>query len=93
MLFRSLAGFFLLSTLPVVLEWAEQHAGVSRQGSAVGFLMLLGNAGGLVLVLVLQSLIGEPYKPLLVLGVATLIGLPLALGLPARLGSTSQLTP
>ena len=32
-------------------------------------------------------------KPLLVLGVATLIGLPLALGLPARLGSTSQLTP
>jgi cyanate permease len=88
-----LAGFFLLSTLPVVLEWAEQHAGVSRQGSAVGFLMLLGNAGGLVLVLVVQSLIGEPYKPLLVLGVATLIGLPLALGLPARLGSTSQLTP
>ena len=76
------AGFFLLATLPVVLEWAERHAGPERQGSAVGFLMLLGNAGGLVLVLVLQALIGGPYAPLLMLVLALGVGLPFALSLP-----------
>ncbi|WP_168734777.1 MFS transporter [Deinococcus sp. KSM4-11] len=77
-------GFFLLATLPVVLEWAERHAGPARQGAAVGFLMLLGNAGGLVLVLVVQGLIAGPSRPLLALGVAVLVALPFALGLPGQ---------
>lgn len=78
------AGFFIISTLPVVLDWSDRHVGVGRQGAAVGFLMLAGNAGGLVLVLVLQALIGGPYAPLVALGVALLAGLGVTLGLPAR---------
>ena len=79
-----LAGFFILSTLPVVLDWSDRHVGVGRQGAAVGFLMLAGNAGGLVLVLVLQALIGGPYAPLLALGVALVAGFLVTLALPAR---------
>ncbi len=79
-----LAGFFILSTLPVVLDWSDRHVGVGRQGAAVGFLMLAGNAGGLVLVLILQALIGGPYGPLVALGVALVAGFGVTLGLPGR---------
>ena len=79
-------GFLLLAALPIVLEWAEVHAGPGRQGSAVGFLMMAGNLGGLVLVLATQVVIGNPYLALGLLAVFGLAGLPLVLRLPGRLG-------
>ena len=42
-------GFVLLAALPVVLDWSELHAGPERAGAAVGFLLLAGNFGGVVL--------------------------------------------
>jgi len=78
------AGFVLLAALPVVLDWSDVHAGPERQGAAVGFLMMAGNLGGLVLVLVIQSVIGSSYLALGALAAITLLGLPVALRLPAR---------
>lgn len=77
-------GFLLMACLPVVLDWSEVHAGPQRQGAAVGFLLMAGNLGGLVLILLAQTVIGSPTLPLLVLAGASLLGLPIALSLPAR---------
>jgi MFS family permease len=77
-------GFVLLASLPVVLDWSDVHAGPERQGAAVGFLMMAGNLGGLILVLVVQSLIGNAYLSLAALAVVALAGLPVVLRLPAR---------
>jgi hypothetical protein len=79
-------GFVLLAALPVVLDWSELHTGPERAGAAVGFLLLAGNLGGVVLLLVVQAVIGNPYASLGVLVVAALAGLGLATRLPARVG-------
>ena len=77
-------GFLLLASLPVVLDWSDVHAGPERQGAAVGFLMMAGNLGGLLLVLVDQALIGNAYLALGALAVVAVAGLPVVLRLPVR---------
>src|SRR6266566_5087317 len=52
---------------------------------AEGFVLLAGNLGGVVLVLVVQGVIGNPYLSLGALSVAGVAGLALAARLPARL--------
>jgi predicted MFS family arabinose efflux permease len=84
------AGFFLLACLPVVLDWSELHAGPERAGAAAGFLLLSGNLGGVILVLIIQAAIGNPYISLGALAVACLAGLPLTLTLPARGGVAAE---
>jgi predicted MFS family arabinose efflux permease len=79
-----IGGFFLLAGLPVVLDWSELHAGPERAGAAAGFLLLSGNLGGVILVLIIQAAIGNPYISLAALSVACLAGLPLTVRLPAR---------
>jgi MFS family permease len=86
-------GFLLMACLPVVLDWAEVHAGPERQGAAVGFLLLAGSLGGVVLVLAVQVFIGSPSLALLALAAASLVGLPIALGLPARLRAAGSAAP
>jgi predicted MFS family arabinose efflux permease len=76
------AGFFLLAGLPVVLDWSELHAGTERAGGAAGFLLLAGNLGAVVLVLIIQAMIGSPYLSLGALIVSCLAGLVLATRLP-----------
>lgn len=80
-------GFVLLAALPVVLDWSELHAGPERAGAAVGFLLLAGNLGGVVLVLILQGLISNPYVSLGALSAAALAGVALATRLPARIAN------
>jgi MFS family permease len=77
-------GFLLLASLPVVLDWSDVHAGPERQGAAVGFLMMSGNLGGLLLVLLIQALIGNPYLALGALAVVAVAGLPVVVRLPGR---------
>ena len=79
-----IAGFFLLAGLPVVLDWSELHAGPERAGGAAGFLLLAGNLGGVILVLIIQAVLGNPYLSLGALAAACLAGLALAARLPAR---------
>src|SRR6266480_4502797 len=78
------AGFFLLAGLPVVLDWSELHAGPERAGGAAGFLLLAGNLGGVILALIVQAVIGNPYLSLGALALAGLAGLALATRLPAH---------
>ncbi|HVC40643.1 MAG TPA: MFS transporter [Candidatus Saccharimonadales bacterium] len=77
-------GFAIMACLPVVLDWSAIHAGIAREGAAAGFLLMSGNLGGVVLVLVIQGVMGNAYLPLGALAVISLLGLPLALGLPGR---------
>src|SRR4029077_1162050 len=75
-------GFVLLAALPVVLDWSDVHAGAERQGAAVGFLMMAGNLGGLLLVLLVQAVIGSAYLALGAVAVVAVAGLPVVLRLP-----------
>jgi predicted MFS family arabinose efflux permease len=80
----ALEGFVLLAGLPVSLDWSELRAGPQRAGTAAGFLLLAGNLGGTVCVLIVQALIGNPYLSLAAMAVLALPGLALAARLPAR---------
>ena len=83
-------GFVLLASLPVVLDWAEIHTGPERQGAAVGFLLMAGNLGGLVLILLTQSALSNAYLALGLLAAVCLGGIPIALQLPARTAPANQ---
>jgi len=83
-------GVLLLAALPVVLDWSEVHAGPERQGAAVGFLLMAGNLGGLLLVLVVQPFIGNAYVALGLMAVVALLGIPVAWRLPVRTATARQ---
>lgn len=80
----AVVGFVLLACLPVALDWSELAAGPARASTATGFLLLAGNLGGVVLVLVVQLAIGNPYAALLVMAALAVPGVLVALGLPAH---------
>jgi predicted MFS family arabinose efflux permease len=78
----ALVGFLLLAGMPVVLDWAELESGPERAGTSTGFLLLAGNLGGVVLVLVVQAALGNPYLALVAMSAIVLPGLLLAARLP-----------
>lgn len=49
-------GFFLLSALPVVLAFSEETTGAALTGTATSILLLLGNAGGVVITLIMEGI-------------------------------------
>ena len=75
-------GFVLLAGLPVVLDWSELDAGPERAATATGVLLLAGNLGGVVLVLLVQVVIGNAYLALLAMAALGLPGAVVALRLP-----------
>ena len=77
-------GLLRLAGLPVVLDWSELHAGPERAGAAAGFLLLAGNLGGVILALLVQAVVGNPYLSLGALSVVCLAGLAVATRLPAH---------
>ncbi len=77
-------GFFLLAGLPIALDWSELDAGPQRAATAAGFLMLAGNLGGVVLVVLVQLLIGEPYLALAAMAAVAVPGIYLATRLPGQ---------
>ena len=80
-------GLLLLATLPVVLEVVERRAG-SASGTAAALLWMAGNAGGLVVTVVLVPLLDYPSAAFVVLAVVAALGLPILARLPA--GSLSR---
>jgi cyanate permease len=76
-------GALLLTALPVVLEVAERRAG-DAGGTATALLWLAGNAGGLVLALIVQVLVKEPTAAFAVMAAAIVLALPLTM--QGRLG-------
>ncbi len=78
----AILGFVLLAGLPVALEWSEVHVGAARAGVATGVLLMAGNLGGVVLVLVVQPFVGTPALALGVIALAALPGMAVAWSLP-----------
>lgn len=77
-------GLLLLPDLPVVLELAERRAGPAG-GAATALLWLAGNAGGIVVALVVQALQSHPAGAFVALAVTGAAALPLAVTLGRRL--------
>ena len=77
-----LTGFFLLAGFPIIMEWTEHHVQPELQGIAVGFIMLTSHLGGIVLIFVIQFALKPPALALLVLTLASALGLWLTLRLP-----------
>jgi sugar phosphate permease len=75
-------GFVLLAGLPIALDWSELEVGPERAGTSTGFLLLAGNLGGVVLVLVVQGLIGNPYLALVAMSALAVPGVLVAARLP-----------
>jgi hypothetical protein len=75
-------GFVLLACLPVALEWSEVHVGPARAATATGALLLAGNLGGVILVLLVQAVVGNPYAALLMMSATALPGIAIAYRLP-----------
>ena len=71
----AIMGFFLLATLPVVFELVERRAG-AQGATAASLLWMAGNAGGLVLALVIGLLVAHPALAFVVMAVVPLLGLP-----------------
>ncbi len=80
-------GFVLLAALPVMLELTERRMGASG-GVATGIILLIGNAGGLVVAVIVGALIDVPTAAFLVLATVILLGLPAA----RRVGGDSRRT-
>lgn len=57
-MFAVILGFFLLSSLPIGLEFTSEIVGTELTGTATGVLMLLGNGGGVVVILVMEAIKG-----------------------------------
>jgi len=70
-------GFVLLAALPVILELTERRMGASG-GVATGILLLIGNAGGLLIAVIVGALVDLPAAAFLFLASVILLGLPAA---------------
>ncbi len=64
----SLSGFLMLACLPVILELAESRAGPAGI-SATALIWLAGNAGGIVIALLVQTVVHDPTVAFLLMGV------------------------
>jgi predicted MFS family arabinose efflux permease len=83
-------GFLLLAALPVALDWSELESGPRRAATATAFLLLAGNLGGVVLVVVVQLLLDSPSLALAALGLAAVPGVLVAARLPRRAPAVSR---
>jgi len=69
-------GLLLLTDLPVILELSERRAGASA-GTVTALLWLAGNAGGVLVALLVQLLVHHPTPAFLLLAVVALCAVPL----------------
>jgi predicted MFS family arabinose efflux permease len=68
----ALIGFFMLAALPVILEIAERRAG-SAGTSATALIWLCGNAGGIVIALLVQLVVHQPAVAFLLMAAIALL--------------------
>jgi hypothetical protein len=69
-------GLLLLTLLPVILELSERRVGGST-GTVTALLWLAGNAGGLVVAVVVAVLVHHPTPAFLILAFVSLLAIPL----------------
>lgn len=83
-------GLMLLTLLPVILELSERRAGASA-GTVTALMWLAGNAGGLVVAVLVAVLVHHPLAAFLALAVISLLATPLVAALATD--SSSEETP
>ncbi|MEQ9363683.1 MAG: MFS transporter [Leptospirales bacterium] len=59
LIYGGLMGFFFLPGYALLFAMTEEHAGARYAGSAAGVLMLAGNAGGVIVVILMESVKGQ----------------------------------
>jgi len=69
-------GMLLLTDLPVILELAERRAG-NDGGTVAALMWLAGNAGGLVVAVLVQALVHHPLPAFLLLAACGCAAIPL----------------
>jgi predicted MFS family arabinose efflux permease len=69
-------GMLLLTDLPVILELSERRAG-NDGGTVAGLMWLAGNAGGLVVAVLVQTLVHHPVPAFLLLAACGCAAIPL----------------
>jgi predicted MFS family arabinose efflux permease len=74
-------GFVLLAALPVMLEMTERSMG-SLGGVATGMLLMAGNAGGLIVAIIVGIVDHMPTVAFLVLAFVIICGIPAARRVP-----------
>jgi predicted MFS family arabinose efflux permease len=72
----SLMGLLLLTNLPVILELSERRAG-NDGGTVAALMWLAGNAGGLVVAVLVQALVHHPLPAFLALAACGCAAIPL----------------
>jgi predicted MFS family arabinose efflux permease len=51
----TIQGFFFLPAFSLLLQMCAEHVGEARAGIAIGVLMLLGNAGGVIVIIAMEA--------------------------------------
>lgn len=87
-----LLGLLLLPDLPIILELAERRAGPSA-GAVTAILWMAGNAGGIVVALVVQGLQSQPAWAFVAIAATGALAIPLAMALGRQLRGESRAVP
>ena len=83
-------GLLLLTLLPVILELSERGAG-SSAGTVTALMWLAGNAGGLVVTVIVALLVHHPLATFATLAAISLLATPLVVALsPAGSGAGAE---
>jgi hypothetical protein len=78
-------GLLLLTLLPVILELSERGAG-SSAGTVTALMWLAGNAGGLVVTVLVALLVHHPMPAFILLALISLFAVPLVRALSTDAG-------
>jgi cyanate permease len=73
LIFSVLQGFFFLPAFSLLLEMCADLVGEARAASATSILMLMGNAGGVVVVIAMEAVKGQDFSGGVHLMFATLV--------------------
>jgi cyanate permease len=72
----AIIGFFLVTSLPVLLELTERRAGPNG-GSATALMWMAGQGGGIVIAVMVQVVVHHPTAAFLLMAIAATGALPL----------------
>jgi predicted MFS family arabinose efflux permease len=72
----AIIGFFLITSLPVMLELTERRAGANG-GSATALMWMAGQGGGIVIAVIVQVVVHHPTAAFVLMAVAAAGALPL----------------
>jgi predicted MFS family arabinose efflux permease len=85
----AIIGFFLLTSLPLLLEITERRAGADG-ASATALMWMAGQGGGIVIAVIVQVVVHHSTIAFLLMGVAAICALPLINAASRRAGAALE---